>query len=153
MKRYHYTECGLDNVYLLNGYTIEGEGGDAVVSVHDIHDLHREIGMLLIEKPAKLSGKEIRFIRHSMDFSQKRLGVVLGVDYQSVLAWEKGKTKITKQTDIFLRTLFFAYLNRDSGLGVYDKINEIADMDARRMAKENKEIVFREISDEWRLVA
>ena len=44
---YRYAACGLDNVYLLNGYELyqlsDGEG----VSVRDLEDLHRAIGRCL----------------------------------------------------------------------------------------------------------
>jgi putative transcriptional regulator len=42
--RYHYTECGLDNIYLLNGFdpveTPRGKG----VTIRNIDGLHRAIG-------------------------------------------------------------------------------------------------------------
>ena len=48
-KPYRYTACGLDDVYLVNGYEIhrtpEGEG----VSVNDVDGLHLAIGVSLAE--------------------------------------------------------------------------------------------------------
>lgn len=56
---YHYTECGLKNVYLLNGFnTIETPQGKAV-SIHDIFGLHRAIGILIITTQKDLTGDEI----------------------------------------------------------------------------------------------
>ena len=57
MNKYHYTECGLNNIYLLNGFTINQlENGDKEVFIHDIHGLHKTIGMALIFKGGLLSG-------------------------------------------------------------------------------------------------
>ena len=45
---YHYTECGLNNIYLVNGYyIIETKRGKAV-SINDVDGLHRVIGMFLV---------------------------------------------------------------------------------------------------------
>ena len=62
MEHYHYTECGLDNVYLANGYEMKETPSGRLVSIHNIHDLHHAIGKALVFKPGVLIGSEIRFI-------------------------------------------------------------------------------------------
>lgn len=144
--KYHYTESGLDNAYLVNGFDIE----DDEVIIHDIIGLHNAIGMALVYKPGKLTGKEVRFIRNTLDLSQSRLGKLLGVTYQTILLWETGRQKITKGSDHFLRTLFFAYLNKEGDCSVYDRINEIAELDAKAM---RKDMAFKQHSDAWKIAA
>ena len=92
MKAYHYTECGLDNIYLVNGVKItKTKSGDEEIFIHDIHGLHKAIGMILVSKRGFLSGKEIKFIRSTLDLSQTTLAKILGCSYQTVLLWEKDK--------------------------------------------------------------
>ena len=61
-KGYHYTESGLTNVWLANGYTVRktkyGEG----VSIQDADGLHRALARVLSNK-ARLTGTEVRFLR------------------------------------------------------------------------------------------
>ncbi len=89
---YHYTECGLDNVYLTSGFTIiDSEHYGQGVSFNAIQDLHKRIVLGVLGKPHALTGSEIRFLRIEMDKSQKELGTLLGVQDQTVSLWERGK--------------------------------------------------------------
>lgn len=155
MREYHYTECGLDNIYLVNGFKItKTKSGDEEIFINDIHGLHKAIGMILISKRGFLSGKEIKFIRSTLDLSQTALAKILGCSYQTVLLWEKDKGMISKTADHLLRAIFFAYLDVESGKAIYDKINEIADLDADTVEpKSAQKIELEEISHVWRLVA
>ena len=63
---YHYVECGLDDVYLENGFErIESARGTSI-AIRDIDALHRVIGDHLCRRRKELSGKEIRFLRREM---------------------------------------------------------------------------------------
>lgn len=60
----HYTQCGLPDVWLLNGFCRrETPYGDAV-SVENINGLHRAIALYLVKKKAELTGSELRFLRN-----------------------------------------------------------------------------------------
>ena len=112
MKKYHYTECGLDNIYLINGFEITKTKNETQeIFIHDIHGLHKIIGIILVFKPALLSGNEIKFIRTTLDLSQTALAKILGLSYQSILAWEKNKSPISKIAEHLLRMIFYAYLD------------------------------------------
>lgn len=90
---YHYTESGLDNVYLNDGYTIHktvyGEG----VSIEDTDGLHRAIGKWLVEMPKPLNGAEVRFLRLEMDQTQRDLAAFFGTSEQTVRLWERKRNK------------------------------------------------------------
>lgn len=91
MTTYHYTECGLNNIYLVNGYKfIETPRGKSV-SINDIDGLHKAIGLLLVTSKKDLSGEEIRFLRLELLMSQNTLAKLLGVSEQAIRRWEKGK--------------------------------------------------------------
>lgn len=150
MNKYHYTECGLDNIYLVNGFKItKTNKGDEEIFIHDIHGLHKKIANTLVFKRGLLAGNEIKFIRTTMDLSQTSLGRLLGLDYQTILGWEKNKFPISKTADHFLRIIFFSYLNREVDCTIYDKISEIADIDSEEV--EATRIELKEVEDEWRL--
>ena len=87
---YHYTDGGLVNVWLVNGYEVRqtpfGEG----LVIHDLDGLTRAICLTLAEKPDSLTGVELRYIRSAgMLLSQPALGKLIGVDGQTVARWEK----------------------------------------------------------------
>jgi hypothetical protein len=58
-KPYHYTECGLDDVYLLNGFSFD----ELDVSINNVDGLWRAIAANLVTRHATLSPAEIRFLR------------------------------------------------------------------------------------------
>src|SRR3989339_1757965 len=96
---YHYNECGLDNIYLSNGFKFMKTPRGNSISIHDIDGLHKAIGLYLATSKKDLSKKEIRFLREEMLMSQPTLGRLLGVSEQSVRRWETGKTEIPKPSE------------------------------------------------------
>jgi DNA-binding transcriptional regulator YiaG len=107
---HHYKACGLDDVYLLNGFTVEETDYGRGVSVHNIEDLHRAIGMRVISDKKPLSAREFRFLRKQMGFTQDQLAKRLRVDAQTVARYEKDQTAIPGATDAVLRFLYAVYL-------------------------------------------
>lgn len=103
---YHYTECGLPNIYLANGYHEHDTPYGPAVSIEDVEDLHKAIGTKLAQKKSRLSGAEIRFLRKELDLSQKQLGEFLEVEDQTVALWEKDKGAPKSAAEIVLRVLY-----------------------------------------------
>lgn len=153
MIPYHYTECGLDNIYLVNGFEITGTDDDAEIFIHDVNGLLKSIGILLIKKPGLLSGKEIKFIRTYLDFSQKCLGDLLGYDYQSILRWEKDNGCIPAAADRLLKAIFYDFLHPEENQKIYDLISQLASLDAQINECNYQKIQFEEKSNEWQRVA
>src|SRR5262245_44041653 len=108
---YHYTECGLSNVYLVNGYKFHETPRGKSVSIHDIEGLHKAIGLFFVTSKRDLSGDEVRFLRHEMLMSQNTLGKLLGVSEQAVRRWETGKIAIPKPSEGLLRLLYRDHVN------------------------------------------
>jgi putative transcriptional regulator len=106
-KPLHYTDCGLDDVYLLNGYTIERDSdGEEGISIKDLDGLHRAIGKYLATQKKALSGKELRFLRKQLNFTQSHLGTLLGLSSQQVARWEKEESEISGPADRLVRGLY-----------------------------------------------
>jgi DNA-binding transcriptional regulator YiaG len=85
---YHYTMCGLDYVYLLDGYTIQDTDYGSGVSIKHADELDGIIAFYVITSPARLRGQEVRFLRSLIDFSQSDLANHLGVKRITVARWE-----------------------------------------------------------------
>jgi len=103
---FSYTTCGLEGIYLRNGFNeIETPDGIAT-SIHNIEDLHRVIGLSIICGQAILSEREIRFLRKEMDLSQKHLARIFGIAEPSIRHWESGRGKISGPADKMLRVLY-----------------------------------------------
>ena len=59
-ERYHYTECGLDYVYLVNGYTWHQTPYGRGVSIEDADGLHDAIALGVIISPHALRVMQTR---------------------------------------------------------------------------------------------
>jgi DNA-binding transcriptional regulator YiaG len=100
-----YKGCGLDNVYLRNGYRWAVIGGEQTLIVEDMQGLHRTIALFIVDSPLPLDAKTFRFLRKELDMSQRQLASVFGVDEQSVSLWERARTPIPQSADLILRAL------------------------------------------------
>jgi DNA-binding transcriptional regulator YiaG len=142
IKGYRYTESGLTNVWLANGYTIRktkyGEG----VSISDLDGLHRALARALSNKP-RLTGTEVRFLRKEMGLSQRGLGELLGVTDQAVSLWER-KGQLPKTADRLLRLI---YVEHDRGNApIRTTIQRINEMDSQ----DREKIVAEEAKGGWK---
>lgn len=145
---YHYTDSGLDNVYLKNGYTLHqtpyGEG----VSIEDTAELHKVIGGWLVSSPKPLNGAELRFLRVELGMTQKDLAGSLGLEEQAVRRWEKKRDGTFNPTaDRLLRVLYTAYIDGDATIrGLVDRLAELDQI-------EYADACFQDTQDGWRLAA
>ena len=141
---YHYTDGGLRNVWLANGYEITqtpyGEG----VSFHNLDGLTRSICMALTRKTSPLTGAEFRYIRSAgMLLSQPAMGKLMGIDGQSVARWEK-TSKVPLWADKLVRLLYTAQVNGDEPIAkAVERIKTV-----ERLIKQK--IVVRESRGQWR---
>jgi len=101
----HYTESGLRNVWLRNGYTITDTGYGPVLNVQNLNGLIRAIATALVQKTHSLTSPEIRYLRHFLDLSQKDFATFVSVQEQTVSLWERSKQRIPRSADIVLRAL------------------------------------------------
>ena len=107
---YHYTDGGLTNVWLANGYTVHRTPHGKAVSIHDLDGLTKAICLALTEKSGVLTGTEFRFIRQGgMLLSQPALGKMIGVDGQTVARWEKTGGRVPQWADKLVRLLYVAH--------------------------------------------
>ena len=103
---YHYTDGGLRNVWLANGYEIKKTHYGKAVAFHDSDGLTKAICQALAKKIGVLTGIELRYIRSGgMVLSQPALGKLMGIDGQSIARWEKSG-KVPRWADKLVRLLY-----------------------------------------------
>ena len=141
---FHYTSCGLRNVYLANGYNVKRTAYGKAVAIEDVDGLHRCIAMQLVCDKPRLSGAEFRFLRKELGMSQSRLAAVLGNNAQTVAKWEK-MGRPPKWGDRFLRALYREVAEGNAEIiSLVDRINDL-DRDAF-----NRKLTFESSNEGWR---
>ncbi|WP_102796466.1 helix-turn-helix domain-containing protein [Bowmanella denitrificans] len=145
---YHYTESGLSNVYLKNGFTVEQIDGEEYTSIDDMNGLHKAIAQVIVDSNRPLSNEEFKFLRIELNLSQKMLGMRFGVDEQTIARYEKGQTKIPRTTDVALRTLYMESQQRNNPVSYF--LDLLADTEAQEAAKE---IRLEEVENHWEVAA
>lgn len=147
---YHYTESGLDNVWLLDGFAFVDGSQGRQVTIEDLDGLHEAIGRLLIEKKKNLTGREIRFLRHEMLMSQTTLAKLLEVSEQAIARWEKGKTQIPKPAEALIRLLYREHIKKDGRGNIRSILERIADLED---VLDGTIALQKRSKKEWRLAA
>lgn len=146
---YHYTGCGLPDVWLTNGYTVRQTAYGQAVSIENVEGLHKAIACDLINYKAKLTGTELRFLRKEMGMSQNRLADLLGSSEQTLSLWER-KGNVPKWADRMVRLFYLNYALHETPeiVAMIDHFNE---MD-REHAYEKKR-TFEESEQGWKKAA
>ena len=111
---YHYTECGIDDVYLVNGFEFVDTPQGRRVIITNIDRLHEVIGEFLVNKKRDLNGSDLQFLRHEMLMSQAVLAGLLEVSVQTVHRWESRKTDISKPAESLVRLLYGEHIGRNN---------------------------------------
>jgi len=109
----HFTACGLDNVFLSNGYDIFDTPQGGGVRVRSLDELHCVIGEFLAAQKKILDGKELRYLRKHMGLTQAELGGMIGLSSQQVARWEKDQCDISGAAESLLRVLFLEHLRKN----------------------------------------
>jgi len=133
---YHYTESGLSNVVLANGYNVEIIDGEEYTSIANG----------IVESNSPLTNEEFKFLRVEMNISQKALGERFDVNEQTIARYEKA-TKVPRITDAALRSLYQESLDKNNPMGYF--LDLLADAEA----KEAKEIIMEEVDQHWKIAA
>lgn len=144
---YHYTECGLDNIYLLNGVTTIDYEGEKAVSIHDVDGLHIAIAKDIVSMPRELTGQELRFLRKELNLSQKSLARYLGREEQAVARWEKNKTD-DPVADRLIRVLWLD-VNEQQDLSAMQLLERLQNLDQ----KDHETRLFQEVDCHWKPAA
>lgn len=122
---YNYTECGLRNIYLKNGYYLRKTPYGETVSIENMEDLHGAIACDLIYHKPKLTGAEFRFLRNELLMSQKRLAELLSTSEQALSLWER-KGRVPMWADRMIRLVYLDYSNKSPAIvNLVDQLNHL----------------------------
>jgi len=125
-KPYHYTECGLDDVYLANGFHVKEFDGEQGVSIECLDALHECIGVHLIQHRKRLSAKDFRFLRKEMRMTQSEIADLLDVSDLTVIRWETGVITVPGPADRAMRLFYLvSTLDDDSMRELLSDIQEM----------------------------
>ena len=97
----------------------------------DFDELEKCALLMLVEKPAQLTGKEVRFIRHYLNMSTHKFADILGVTHVAVLNWEKDSKKMNVGTEYMLRL----YILRHLKVSPKEFMNKYLKLDPKSIAK------------------
>jgi putative transcriptional regulator len=141
---YHYTGCGLRNVWLRNGFVVRETDYGKGVAIHDVEGLHKVIGLHLIDRKPVLSGSEVRFLRKELDLPQSRLAQILGVSENSVRGWENNRTAISRPAERMLRVLYREHVAGDGNVrAIVDRLADLDRNQGRKLELEDTESGWR----------
>jgi transcriptional regulator with XRE-family HTH domain len=145
---HHYRSCGLDDVYLLNGFEVEQTEDADVVTIHNIDGLHEAIAMTIVTLQRPLRPRELRFLRKTMEQTQDELAKQLGVNVQTVARYEKDEVSIPPSTDLMVRVGFLLHKLPDEVRAeileeVYASVSKAAS------AGDDRPLRFRQSKGKW----
>lgn len=104
---HHYLESGLNNVYLENIPMYEcPDCRIAYPSIFRLGRLNDLIALSLVQKPALLNGREIRFLRKNLRMPSQIFARQLGVDKTTLSKWENDLQKHSEGNDRLIRTTY-----------------------------------------------
>ena len=122
---YHFTECGLDYIYLLNGYEEENDPDyGKLFTIHNSDELHEEIARNILLYKEKFEAQEVKFFRSLLRLTQKQLGELLDADARTVQHWEgaNDKQQITPAYESLLRILIWEkYLDESKAFEFFEQ--------------------------------
>jgi len=105
-QSYHFTESGLDNVYLTNVETHHcPDCGASSVSIPESTQLLNRLGEAIVFSSGLLTGPEIRYLRKNLHIKINDFAKLLRVSRVTVSRWENGRD-ITKPIDLLIRSIY-----------------------------------------------
>lgn len=140
---YHYSECGLSNIYLKNGFSIDNVDGEEYTTIEDINGLHCTIAQIIVEQERPLTNEEFKFLRMELNMSQKLLGKKLGVSEQTIARYEKKQSDVPRTTDVALRALYMESQNKSNPVSYF--LDLLCDAEAAAAA----DLLLEEVQQKW----
>ena len=122
MNCYHYTECGLKNVFI-TGMSAQTNNEDESTTIPAAGHLHRIIAECIVAQNGKMSGRELRFLRTEMGLTQNKLAAILKVKLLTISRWERKEIPIKHTAEMLIRLMAIKRLSLDLAMDV-DEVSE-----------------------------
>ena len=147
--RHHYTESGLENVWIEGGFKVIESPYGPGVEIEDMDGLHKCIGKMLVEKSGPLTGAEFRFLRTELDLSQMTMGLLCGREERTVRGWEARTDGVEEPANTIIRVVYQQRFDPSVSFeGMAQKIRDLQAAD-----KKLHEMQLLNTADGWKAVA
>jgi len=103
-----YPHFALENLYLVNGYRRFAQGDDLELEFVAEEQLEESLRILVLHKPGRLTGHELRYLRRGLELTQTEFGQMVDRDAQTVARWEKSSDFVPQSVDVMIRMRFSA---------------------------------------------
>jgi len=147
-RLYHYTESGLDYIWL--GGVIQykcRKCEEIFVEIPSINELHLLIGKTIICKKELLSAPEVRFLRKEIGMKSKDMATALSIEAETYSRWENGKQSIASCHDKGLRMIYVMNASEKMGKVLFQGSRFAFHEIAKTAPKKSKKIKF--TPSEW----
>ncbi|MEW9808584.1 helix-turn-helix domain-containing protein [Mesorhizobium marinum] len=118
MSTHHYTESGLQNVFIDGLEFVIDDDGDEIITIPAVNELHHVIALGIVSHKHGMSGDELRFLRTEMGYTQAELAELVHHDKQSIGRWERGEYEIDSTAEAIIRRLAIEKLHLDTDSGI-----------------------------------
>jgi transcriptional regulator with XRE-family HTH domain len=146
-KPYQYTLSGLKNVFLAGIKVREcASCKEQCPIIPKIGDLHRLIADWLLEKPTRLNGPELRFLRKNAGFPGNQFAALLGVSASHLSRAEHGHSALGLSTDRLARLIV---ATASEGERPREALLELASKLAKRSKMAIKRPTFKLEQNRW----
>ncbi len=111
---YHYTSSGLANLYLV-GIVMRRCASCRTESpvIPRMGGLHRTIARVLLDKPERLTGDELRFLRKFVGLSATDFASQVRIDPATLSRFENGKQDLGESADKLARAVVMAEVEKE----------------------------------------
>ena len=103
-----YPHFAFPKLFLVNGYREFKTHNGLALEYEQEDGLEQCIRRLVVRKPERLRGWDLRFLRRGLNLSQAQLGEQVDRDAQTIARWEKTNDAIPSAVDLTIRTRFAA---------------------------------------------
>jgi DNA-binding transcriptional regulator YiaG len=118
VKAEHVEDLGGVIVKVLNAVILQRcSCGEEMTAIPDLEGLARAVAIARALNPACLTGKEVRFIRRTLDMTQKEFAEKMELAPETVSRWENDRNGVGGMSEKLVRHNVCALLHKD---GVYD---------------------------------
>jgi putative zinc finger/helix-turn-helix YgiT family protein len=105
--RHHFTESGLDNVWISNAaFMVCEKCGERILRLPHPLELVKCIGEAVILSDGPLTNKEIKFLRKSLFLKSAEFANLIGVTRITVSRWENAETPPDTSNDRLIRLTY-----------------------------------------------
>ncbi len=121
VKPEHVEDLGGLVVKVLNAVVVQrcSTCSDEMTGIPDMQGLARAAAMARALNPARLSGKEVRFIRRALDMTQKEFAEAMDLSPEHVSRWENDHRGVGGASEKLVRHNVCALLHKE-GICEYD---------------------------------